>query len=578
MDPALGSRLVESVLDTAGSMQRLVNQLDHISLHQEEGISDQCCKSKKSKRNNYKPEKLTSVSSWPAEETLSRGDSTPGSYDRSPSQRSNNSSKFDSAIGSLHSQTDDSDSLQSQSPPPHTLMSFSYGEQLQRYSHHSTTFDPHAATVYWSEFRHSPQIVSWRRAKELAASKQRTGSPKKTAPSTNMSLLNATIADLDSTSSSPSPRLSRTVSSRTSRVLPTPPRPKPSCEQLRELMERQTMSHKKLQVQKDDRKLQRDEGGGMESGSSSSTITGTPEITQPKKTEQQPLQSMPEAPKIPTQNATSVEEAKHSSAWVRVHRDKRTPNHSPTTRRKLGRKSDTSPAVRKRSTAREITEEVYGQTTRFYHESITPQASPHLPRRYQPSLQRPQQCLRDNNATSNHDVRKATATAQENNASFLQRVRRRKHGSFKRDRKPKRRSPVKRSFSDRITYRDRKEWVDYEEELYPISSPSFLRPIGRMVDTHTTNLHVVELHKLPNGKYGIYITEGVTGGVFISRFAGRLAEKFYSGLLAPGDEIIAVNREVVKDKSIDYVQNLLATLNSAVLSIVPVSSRPDWCW
>ena len=216
---------------------------------------------------------------------------------------------------------------------------------------------------------------------------------------------------------------------------------------------------------------------------------------------------------------------------------------------------------------REGSEVSEGWTTRFYQENITPQPSPQLPRRY--------------NGRSTQRVTPAQERANpvKRSASILQRLKRRRHGSFRYERRPKRHLPVKRAFSDRIAYQIRKGWIDYEEDLELISNPSRPRTIGRMVDTHAGRHHIVELHKPPSGRYGIYISEGgaFRRGVFISRFAEGVAAKFYSGLLSPGDEIIEVNGQPIRDKSLDYVYNMLASLDSVLLMILPVSARSDWC-
>jgi hypothetical protein len=199
----------------------------------------------------------------------------------------------------------------------------------------------------------------------------------------------------------------------------------------------------------------------------------------------------------------------------------------------------------------------------FYHESLTPQPSPRhqLSRRYN---------------QNEKDSPQKHPNAPKRRASILQRLRRR-HGSFNSTKRPKRYVPVKRSFSDRMTYDIRKGWIDYEEDLEFISNPSKLRRIGRMIARKAGTLHIVQLNRPPSGLYGIYISQTeARPGIFISRFADSNAAKFYSGLLSPGDEIIRVNKENVKNKSVDDVYDMLETLDTVIFSIVPVCSRPDW--
>ena len=196
--------------------------------------------------------------------------------------------------------------------------------------------------------------------------------------------------------------------------------------------------------------------------------------------------------------------------------------------------------------------------THFYHESLTPQPSPRQQQRNE--VDSPQQ----------------RANAPKRRASILQRLRRRR-GSFKAEKRPKRHVPVKRAFSDRMTYDIRKGWIDYEEDLEFISNPSRLRRVGRMIARKAGTLHIVQLNRPPSGMYGIYISQTESRpGIFISRFADSNAAKFYTGLLSPGDEIIQVNKEDVKDKSVDYVYDMLEKVDSVIFSIVPVCSRPDW--
>lgn len=210
-----------------------------------------------------------------------------------------------------------------------------------------------------------------------------------------------------------------------------------------------------------------------------------------------------------------------------------------------------------------ITQQPPAKGTAFYHESLTPQPSPRqqLSKRY------------NRNETESPQKHSNTPKRQ---PSILQRLRRR-HGSFNSTKRPKRYVPVKRSFSDRMTYDIRKGWIDYEEDLEFISNPSKLRRVGRMIARKAGTLHIVQLNRPPSGLYGIYISQTeARPGIFVSRFADSNAAKFYAGLLSPGDEIIRVNKEDVKNKSVDDVYDMLETLDTVIFSIVPVCSRPDW--
>ena len=206
--------------------------------------------------------------------------------------------------------------------------------------------------------------------------------------------------------------------------------------------------------------------------------------------------------------------------------------------------------------------------TVFYHESLTPQLSPRH--------KLPKGCSTSPMNQSETISMLRHANAPKRTASILQRLRR-KHGSFKSTKHAKRYVAVKRSFSDRMTYDIRKGWIDYEEDLEFISNPSKLRRVGRMIARKAGTLHIVQLNRPPSGMYGIYISQTeARSGIFISRFADANAAKFYSGLLSPGDEIIRVNKEKVKNKSVDDVYDMLETLDTVIFTVVPVCSRPDW--
>lgn len=206
--------------------------------------------------------------------------------------------------------------------------------------------------------------------------------------------------------------------------------------------------------------------------------------------------------------------------------------------------------------------------TLFYQESLTPLPTAH--RHASPSHMLPDRYW-DSTHTSHSNRR-----SPKRKASILRRLKR-KRGSFKEEGLVKRRLPVKRSFSERLTYHIRKGWIDYEEDLEFISQPSHPRPVGRMIDKKAGRFHVVQLYKPPGGRYGIYISQnGNRRGVFISRFADSTAEKFYSGLISPGDQIIRVNGKNIGDQSVDYVYDLMTMSDSVIFTVIPISSRSDW--
>ena len=201
--------------------------------------------------------------------------------------------------------------------------------------------------------------------------------------------------------------------------------------------------------------------------------------------------------------------------------------------------------------------------TVFYQDSLSPPKSPHL-KAYRE---------RNNEASSPKGERKVP----KRNPSILQRFIR-KSGSFKQEGMAKRRLPVKRSLSSRVTYNIRKGWIDYEEDLNLISQPTQPRAIGRMVDKKSGKYHMVQLYRPPSGKYGIYISETLgKKGVFISRFADQNAAKFYNGLISPGDQIIRVNGQNISERnSVDDVYDLMTVSDSVIFTVIPISMRSDW--
>lgn len=215
--------------------------------------------------------------------------------------------------------------------------------------------------------------------------------------------------------------------------------------------------------------------------------------------------------------------------------------------------------------------------TVFYQESLTPQPSP-LHRAYRRKESSPSHTLPDRYWDSTHhsNTNQDGKMLPKRTASILQRLKR-KRGSFKEDGKLKKRLPVKRSHSEHMTYHIKRGWIDYEEDLELISHPSHPRPVGRMIDKKAGRLHVVQLYKPPSGRYGIYISQSnQRRGVFISRFADSIAEKFYIGLISPGDQIVRVNGKNIGDGSVDYVYDLMTRSDSVIFTVVPVTSRPDW--
>ena len=211
--------------------------------------------------------------------------------------------------------------------------------------------------------------------------------------------------------------------------------------------------------------------------------------------------------------------------------------------------------------------------TIFYQDSLSPPKSPHLRALRERKIE---EISKHDRTTSSTPLERKNIPRR--NPSILKRLIIRKRGSFKQDGIEKKRLPVKRSLSSRITYHIRKGWVDYEEDLNFISQPSQARAMGRMVDKKAGKYHMVQLYRPPSGKYGIYISETPgRRGVFISRFADQHAAKFYSGLISPGDQIIRVNGiNVSEENSVDDVYDLMTASDSVIFTVIPISMRSDW--
>ena len=586
MDAQLSSSLVHSILDAAGSMQRLEEELDHISIHQ--GLSGsrlQCtfhettCMSRSAQ----------CLATWPMEsvefpETVSLRGSTgilSDSFDV-PASSGTSSKLYDSAIGSQS----DCDSLHSQSPTMEQIFDYSeesLGRQLHSYfpaaisgrnaeeMHHQSL--PDLATDSISPVT-TPSKQSdnlHQRSGHLASGKLL----KDTAKSLNVSVqaLNVTWSETPQELHAEVVRMQPELTTQTiGHILPSreiitcpPPDRKPSLA---------------VSGPVDPETVPRTRGDASSSGIGYNSVAFS--AARDGRNVLESLSNFEDG---------ELRSSEGSSSTVTPESDEQDSSEM------------TLPAGAQRDIAEKITaksnklptaeiaessphdEEASGQTTRLqYHESTTPTSiiGIHPPQKHQPSSQLPNR-YRDV-PTANHaslpQHRKTTRSLKQRN-SILRRFQRR-HGSFKREGKPRKHIPVKRSHSDRTAYssssQTQKPQYNSREDLFGshISTPSSLRPIGRMVDMHAGSVHIVQLHKPLNGRYGIYITEGLTQGVFISRFADQTAEKFYSGLLAPGDEIVRVNGQPVQGKSLDYVHSLLTTLDSVVLTVLPVCGRHDW--
>ena len=121
-----------------------------------------------------------------------------------------------------------------------------------------------------------------------------------------------------------------------------------------------------------------------------------------------------------------------------------------------------------------------------------------------------------------------------------------------------------------------RKWIDHEDELDPVSRPSYFRHIGHVIKAGPGLVHTIQLNRPPQGKFGVYIAEGTDSesnskSIFVSRFYQENMSMFYSSLLQPGDEIISVNGLMVRDVPILQVMELLSGLDTVQLTILPIN-------
>ena len=193
--------------------------------------------------------------------------------------------------------------------------------------------------------------------------------------------------------------------------------------------------------------------------------------------------------------------------------------------------------------------------SRFYHESFTdgPSQPPSKPAMFIPSSRSAHQLVHPD-------------FSEKKKKSLISRIRRSIRGK-----KPK-------TVTDKKTI---KRWVDYEDELDPVSRPSYFRHIGHVISAGPGNIKTVQLNKPSHGKFGIYVAQGVDPAhpeekksIFVSRFFEESASMFYTSLLRPGDEILAVNGEAVRDRPISEVVGLFEDCQTVQLTILPYSGLP----
>ncbi|XP_051867162.1 uncharacterized protein LOC127567959 [Pristis pectinata] len=99
-----------------------------------------------------------------------------------------------------------------------------------------------------------------------------------------------------------------------------------------------------------------------------------------------------------------------------------------------------------------------------------------------------------------------------------------------------------------------------------IGSPNHPRFIGQVMETFADASFLLQLSKPAHGPFGFFISRS-HGGIFIHQMADKNAEKLYSGLLEPGDEILEVNGERVEGLSFNEVNNLMLQDNRVSIRV-----------
>lgn len=144
----------------------------------------------------------------------------------------------------------------------------------------------------------------------------------------------------------------------------------------------------------------------------------------------------------------------------------------------------------------------------------------------------------------------------------------------------KRRSKLKKSASLQPSHVNEttKVWFDHTTA---VSRPSNGQVLGRILTMREDigMAYEIEIQRPKDGLFGFFIQKGYKEcrkGVFISRIMDSASAKFIAGLLNPGDELLEVNGESTRMKSVAEVQNIMAHSDKLLLTIMPYVGRKDW--
>ena len=113
-----------------------------------------------------------------------------------------------------------------------------------------------------------------------------------------------------------------------------------------------------------------------------------------------------------------------------------------------------------------------------------------------------------------------------------------------------------------------------------MSSPKEALALGRVVRRHSSTeaAYIIELCKEDKGTFGFNIRKGYEkrkDGIFVCKIVDKKTEKFLSGLLHVGDEILEVNGSSINEKSLAHIQKLIKNVDKLQLTILPYSAGKE---
>uniref|UniRef100_A0A8R1DYY8 PDZ domain-containing protein n=1 Tax=Caenorhabditis japonica TaxID=281687 RepID=A0A8R1DYY8_CAEJA len=119
--------------------------------------------------------------------------------------------------------------------------------------------------------------------------------------------------------------------------------------------------------------------------------------------------------------------------------------------------------------------------------------------------------------------------------------------------------------------------VQYDNGEYGVKNcgPQTVR--AQLVALDQRGFRRVLVEKMMPGPFGFYIATGVVAGQRAGIFISRVSLPSLSPMLTVGDEIIYVDEEYVKGRSLEYVQSVIAGKTSVTITLVPAVGQPAIC-